>query len=97
MTPTQKHPEHICRFNDAPQECDCYSKGYDKGLHEMALKVDKHFVDFLKATESAWLREMIGEAAVKKALKGIVDAIKEIPEDSKDTKQRIIRIIEGYE
>lgn len=27
-----KHPEHICRFNDAPQSCDCYDAGYEEGL-----------------------------------------------------------------
>jgi len=26
-----KHPEHICRFNDAPQSCDCYDAGYIAG------------------------------------------------------------------
>ncbi len=26
-----KHPDHICRFNDAPQSCECYDTGYEKG------------------------------------------------------------------
>lgn len=26
-----KHPEHICRFNDEPQSCECYDKGYEEG------------------------------------------------------------------
>ena len=29
-----KHPEHICAFNDEPQSCDCYDKGYDRGVYE---------------------------------------------------------------
>lgn len=24
----EKYPEHICRFNDGEQICDCYDKGY---------------------------------------------------------------------
>ena len=28
----QKHPEHICRFNDAPYDCDCFDAGYQKGI-----------------------------------------------------------------
>jgi hypothetical protein len=31
----QKHPEHICRFNDYPQSCECYDKGYEKCKIEM--------------------------------------------------------------
>jgi hypothetical protein len=30
-----KHPEHICRFNDHPQSCECYDKGYEKCKIEM--------------------------------------------------------------
>lgn len=29
-----KHPEHICRFNDAPQGCDCYDNGYQQGVKD---------------------------------------------------------------
>lgn len=25
-----KHEEHICRFNDGEQSCDCYDEGYEK-------------------------------------------------------------------
>jgi len=28
------HPEHICRFNDAPQTCECYDAGYKDGDRE---------------------------------------------------------------
>ncbi len=31
------HPEHICRFNDAPQTCECcecYDAGYKEALAE---------------------------------------------------------------
>ena len=31
-----KHPEHICRFNDSPQSCECYDTGYERGRAEMA-------------------------------------------------------------
>ena len=26
-----KHKEHICRFNDGEQSCDCYDAGYKYG------------------------------------------------------------------
>ena len=26
------HPDHICRFNDAPQTCECYDAGYKDGV-----------------------------------------------------------------
>jgi len=28
------HPEHFCRFNDAPQTCECYDAGYKQALAE---------------------------------------------------------------
>ena len=28
------HPEHICRFNDAPQTCECYDAGYKQARAE---------------------------------------------------------------
>ena len=28
------HPDHICRFNDAPQTCECYDAGYKDGVAE---------------------------------------------------------------
>ena len=28
------HPEHICRFNDALQTCECYDSGYKDGDRE---------------------------------------------------------------
>jgi len=28
------HPEHICRFNDAPQTCECYDAGFDQARAE---------------------------------------------------------------
>ncbi len=31
-----KHPEHICAFNDAPQSCDCFDAGFEKGRQEGA-------------------------------------------------------------
>lgn len=27
-----KHPEHICRFNDEPQICECYDTGFNAGI-----------------------------------------------------------------
>lgn len=27
-----KHPDHICRFNDGEQTCDCYDEGYVEGV-----------------------------------------------------------------
>jgi hypothetical protein len=30
----QKHPDHICRFNDAPQNCDCYAEGHQAAIEE---------------------------------------------------------------
>ncbi len=29
-----KHEEHLCRFNDGEQSCDCYNKGYEDGKKE---------------------------------------------------------------
>jgi len=26
-----KHPNHICRFNDGEQSCECYDKGFNDG------------------------------------------------------------------
>lgn len=36
---SMKHPEHICRFNDEPQTCDCYDLGYIAGAKEYREKV----------------------------------------------------------
>ena len=36
-----KHPEHICRFNDSPQSCDCYDNGYEDGLMQAVEVVEK--------------------------------------------------------
>ena len=33
------HPEHICRFNDAPQTCECYDAGYKQALAEERKRV----------------------------------------------------------
>ena len=38
------HPEHICRFNDSPQTCECYDEGYKQTLaeeRERVVGVDK--------------------------------------------------------
>ncbi len=29
---SKPHPNHICRFNDGKQNCDCYADGYADGL-----------------------------------------------------------------
>jgi len=34
-----KHPEHICRFNDAPQSCTCYDSGYDDAIQSVRGRV----------------------------------------------------------
>jgi len=41
-----KHPEHICRFNDEPQSCECYDKGYEEGkrMERYALFKGKHTI-----------------------------------------------------
>ena len=33
-----KHEEHICRFNDGDQSCDCYDAGYEAGEEKQKLK-----------------------------------------------------------
>ncbi len=38
----KKHPKHICRFNDPPQECDCFDAGYEKGLADNQKKGDAY-------------------------------------------------------
>lgn len=35
-----KHQEHICRFNDAPQSCECYDKGFDAAIEMVKEKVN---------------------------------------------------------
>jgi len=37
------HPDHICRFNDAPQTCECYDAGYKDGVAEERERMVKHF------------------------------------------------------
>ena len=29
------HKEHICRFNDGEQTCECYDKGFEAGRNSM--------------------------------------------------------------
>ena len=36
-----KHPDHICRFNDEPQSCDCYDTGYMDGYNARTQEVAK--------------------------------------------------------
>ena len=35
------HPDHICRFNDAPQTCECYDAGYKEAEQELLNKILK--------------------------------------------------------
>lgn len=37
-----KYPEHICRFNDGKQSCECY----DKALEELKKKIKRLAVKF---------------------------------------------------
>jgi effector-binding domain-containing protein len=30
----EKHEEHICRFNDGEQICDCYNAGYAQAISQ---------------------------------------------------------------
>jgi len=34
------HPEHICRFNDGPQNCECYDAGYKEAIVEEGKRVE---------------------------------------------------------
>ena len=36
---SMKHEDHICRFNDGEQTCDCYDAGYEKGRESMREKI----------------------------------------------------------
>ena len=38
------HPEHICRFNDAPQTCECYDAGFEKAEQEMKKVVGERLI-----------------------------------------------------
>ena len=41
----KRHEEHICRFNDFPQSCDCYDKGYQKAVAEYQDKLLSGLLD----------------------------------------------------
>lgn len=36
-----KHPEHLCRFNDGEQTCECYDKGIDQERQRIREEVEK--------------------------------------------------------
>jgi len=42
-----KYPEHICRFNDPPQVCECYDEGFKAQQRELIEK----FLKKLKYSE----------------------------------------------
>jgi len=45
------HPEHICRFNDGEQSCDCYDEGFRQaaaGSNEKLVRVAERAVEEFK-------------------------------------------------
>lgn len=36
-----KHPEHLCRFNDGEQTCECYDKGIEQERQRIKEEVEK--------------------------------------------------------
>ena len=46
-----KHPDHICRFNDGEQSCDCYDEGYRQAVadsNEKLVRVAERAVEQFK-------------------------------------------------
>lgn len=54
-----KHPDHICRFNDAPQSCDCYDTGYDDAIQSVRERVEAELGHVLPLPEDA--EEFMGD------------------------------------
>jgi hypothetical protein len=56
-----KHPDHICRFDDPPQSCDCYDSGYEQGKRDMAndlLQIaDKGELEELRREVSGYIKQ----------------------------------------
>lgn len=57
-----QHPEHICRFNDEPQSCECYDKGHEAGQRNILTQL-------LKDMEG---RDRLSSAEVGEAVKGML-------------------------
>lgn len=39
----KKHEDHICRFNDGEQICDCFHEGYEDGVETSKTTIEKGF------------------------------------------------------
>jgi hypothetical protein len=62
-----KHPNHICRFNDGKQSCECYDKGFEAGRKETAKEIKKALREFtiLKQREKiGLLRQFLNEERI---------------------------------
>ena len=55
------HPEHICRFNDAPQTCECYDAGYKEAEQERLEEV----VDLIKTSKDPYMLPATEERFLK--------------------------------
>jgi len=69
------HPEHFCRFNDAPQTCECYDAGYNQALAEERSK--------------AWEGEAVKQSYIQGKSHGISEAYERVrgnlPKESEES------------
>jgi len=49
-----KHADHICRFNDHPQTCDCYDSGYEKGVADTFARVGDKILNEAGKVNDNW-------------------------------------------
>lgn len=42
-----KHPEHICRFNDGSQSCDCYDSGFEEGKKQEREEIKQDYINWV--------------------------------------------------
>jgi len=75
----KKHEDHICRFNDGEQSCDCYSDGFRQGAlaHAAAIRLEKEEVNEYRADSLGASLESIEEEKYVQWKRGINRAIAE--------------------
>jgi len=47
-----KHENHICRYNDGEQSCECYKQGFEDAKKEFEKLIEKACDNFLFAPDS---------------------------------------------
>ena len=69
----KKHPEHICRFNDGEQTCECYDSGFIEGLTEALTLLPNPNGNFKYLSED--VEEFVRQ--VRKAIQSKITSIRE--------------------